>query len=115
MLKLFPATCLAACTLLVAGIGLAQDAPPPAKTELPANARLAMEAFGVKYPHCTAWTDACQICQTVPEGKISCSTVAIACIQKDITCTAVRWLPPNTEIAKPDVAKPDAGKPDGGK
>lgn len=43
-------------------------------------------AYGAAHPDCHEWTDSCRICLRNPDGRVGCSTPAIACVQKDIVC-----------------------------
>ncbi|MCC2097356.1 MAG: hypothetical protein KDJ29_10715 [Hyphomicrobiales bacterium] len=81
-----------------------QSAPGHAKA--PGSTHQTMEAYGRTYPYCREWTDNCQICLSGDDGRIVCSTVAIACVQKPIECRSLRWPP----AAKAKTGKDGAGE-----
>ena len=73
--------------MLLATAGQADDAPvPPAPPLTPPE--ITLFNFGVNSPACLTWTNACQICTRLPDGKPGCSTPGIACTPVEPVCAA---------------------------
>ena len=73
--------------LVLPCLALAQDKPPGAIA-------VPIEQYGVANQHCQSWSDDCQTCARMADGKIACSTPGIACVRKAPSCMAVKWNPP---------------------
>lgn len=70
---------------LIATAAQAEDAPPPAPAPL-TPPEITLFNFGANAPACQTWTNACQICTRLPEGRIGCSTPGIACTPVEPVC-----------------------------
>ena len=109
MQKIFQPFLLAASLLLMTLPGAqAQGAVSTASGradetgKAPVSTTRTMEAYGRAYPYCREWSDNCQVCLSGDDGRIVCSTVAIACVQKPIECRSLRWSLPAKDPARRD-------------
>ena len=115
MHKILSQSALAASLLLMSLTGAPAQGASPQTAEgaaqadkatkggkAPVSTRHTMEAYGEKYPYCREWSDNCQVCLSGDDGRIVCSTVAIACVQKPIECRSLRWSLPAKDPARRD-------------
>ena len=73
--------CLLAGALALSGPAFAD---PASSDHVPSD--VSVLAYGAAHPQCLEWTDHCRICMRSPDGRVDCSTPAIACVQKEIEC-----------------------------
>ena len=73
---------------LIAAAAQADDAPVPPVAPPPVPPEITLYNFGANSPACQAWTNACQICTRLPDGKTGCSTPGIACTPVEPVCAA---------------------------
>jgi hypothetical protein len=105
MQKIFQPFLLAASLLLTSlpgaraqGAGSTASGRADETGKAPVSTTRTMEAYGRAYPYCREWSDNCQVCLSGDDGRIVCSTVAIACVQKPIEC----WSLPAKDPARRD-------------
>ena len=77
---------LAAVIFLISAAAQAEDAPVPAPPLTPPEVTLFN--FGASNPACNTWSNGCQICLRLVDGKPICSTPGIACTPAEPACTA---------------------------
>ena len=78
---------LFAALILAAPVARAEDAPAPPPAPAPVVEDTGVMSYGGKDAACLAWTDSCQLCLRVPDGRVVCSTPGIACTAAAVMCT----------------------------